>query len=107
MFKLKISKGTRVKQVDWSILGVSWLEVNIDGATRGYLSNAISGGIFRGNKWKFVGGFTLYLGIKFSIYIEFMVVIIAIETFKMKNYKCVWMWLFFGFSCSPWKLKAH
>jgi len=72
------SKDNRIKQFDWFSLDVSWSNVNVDDAIRDYPDHATSGGIFGGSRGEFVGGFTIYLGIKSSIYVELMTVILTI-----------------------------
>jgi len=64
-------------QVLWQFPEVWWIKVNMDGATCGSPSLIACGGIFRGSLGEYIYGFSTFLGIHTSVYVEIIGVIIA------------------------------
>jgi len=70
---------------------VGWVKLNIDGVAQGSPGLAACGGIFRGSCGEYIGGFTAFLGIHTTLYVEIIGVILTIEHAQFSFFSKLWL----------------
>jgi len=72
-------KVLRPLHVRWKFPSPSWVKINTDGATKGYLGLAACGSIFCGSMWEFIGALSMFLDVQTVLAAKFYGVIYALE----------------------------
>ena len=88
---IKPPRASLIKEVIWAPPMLSWVKVNIDGASIKNPTRAATGGIFRNYEGVCLGGFSQFLGDANVLYAELIAAMNAIEIAALMGFTNVWL----------------